>query len=455
MKGVAGAALAVGLTFAAVAPIPALSEDVTPRVSPDRIDDVPSTRADPFPAFDNFAWRAFVALNWPALTGAADRGEPDRAKSLADPGPRVWETFKARWEVFLPGADRRAGEPSAWTSFAGPNPCGLGFDNRVKTLASFISYADFNQASFAPGRFVGPLVAQNRTYVRYEVRINKAEFDSIVDHRWYERARAPTPQAPAHLDVDSIAVKAAWRIVTDADGPSVRSRYYVVSGAQVVDVAKSLAAGRPVCALRDIALVGLHIAVKTKYRPQGLWSSFEQVDDVPPIGAGEAREPDAKDAGVGYAFSDGIARTGETDIVAPQPLGPDNPPRLDPPPTQVARKHPIDAETMSMNRAYWALPEIRGTVWAHNMLVAAQWPTVTQPPAPDNDGRYFPGLRVEPGTPAEPYQVAAQDGEPDKNLVNVTMETYAQDRPSSCMACHHTVANSLGRDFSAILNDAR
>ena len=144
-------------------------------------------------------------------------------------------------------------------------------------------------------------------------------------------------------------------------------------------------------------------------------------DDVPPIGAGEAREPDAKDAGVGYAFSDGIDRTGETDIVAPQPLGPDNPPRLDPPPTQVARKHP----------------------------------TVTQPPAPDNDGRYFPGLRVEPGTPAEPYQVAAQDGEPDKNLVNVTMETYAQDRPSSCMACHHTVANSLGRDFSAILNDAR
>ena len=29
-----------------------------------------------------------------------------------------------------------------------------------------------------------------------------------------------------------------------------------------------------------------------------------------------------------------------------------------------------------MNRAYWALPGIKGTVWEHYMLVASQWPTV-------------------------------------------------------------------------------
>src|SRR5664279_1038917 len=76
----------------------AVAEDAAPVVSPDRIEDVPSTRVDPFPDFDNFGWRAFLALNWPSLTDPAHRGVPDRAETLGDPGPRVWETFKARYE---------------------------------------------------------------------------------------------------------------------------------------------------------------------------------------------------------------------------------------------------------------------------------------------------------------------------------------------------------------------
>ena len=49
--------------------------------------------------------------------------------------------------------------------------------------------------------------------MRYEVRINEAEFELIVGHRWFERDLAPTPAAPAHFEVGSIAVKAAWRIL--------------------------------------------------------------------------------------------------------------------------------------------------------------------------------------------------------------------------------------------------
>src|SRR5205807_9195731 len=50
-------------------------------VSPDRIEDVPLLRPDHdnFPELDNFAWRAFVALNWPSLTDRGHRGVPDRA----------------------------------------------------------------------------------------------------------------------------------------------------------------------------------------------------------------------------------------------------------------------------------------------------------------------------------------------------------------------------------------
>jgi hypothetical protein len=433
----------------------AVAEDVTPRVLPDRMEDVPATRPDPFPAFDSFAWRAFVAFNWPALTDAAHRGEPDRAKSLGDAGQRVWETFKSRFEVFRRGLDEQALAPAPWATYAGRTPCGGLVDKQTKTLASLEPFADFNQASFIPGKFLGPLVSQNRTYTRYEVRFNEAEFNSIVDHGWYRRDALPTAEEPGRFNVGSTAVKAAWRILTDVDTPATRRRYYVVPNAQVVDVATTLAKGRIACVRRDIALVGLHIVVKTQYRPQGIWSSFEHIDNVPPVGSGDAREPDARDSNAPYSYND--PAKSQSDI-APlnsalaQSVGRQNPPGIRPEPTQVIRKHPINPETMAINRAYWALPEIRGTVWANYMLVATQWPTVTQPPTPDNDGRYFPGLRIDPSTPAEPYQAEGASG--DQNLANTTMETYSQDSPASCMACHHAVSNAFGRDFVGILTDA-
>ncbi|MBV9289370.1 MAG: hypothetical protein JO288_16415, partial [Hyphomicrobiales bacterium] len=48
-------AASAALAFAALLPAGALAGDAAPLVSPDRIEDVPSTKADPFPAFDNFA----------------------------------------------------------------------------------------------------------------------------------------------------------------------------------------------------------------------------------------------------------------------------------------------------------------------------------------------------------------------------------------------------------------
>ena len=110
----------------------------------------PVDQTGPFPAFDNFAWRAFVALAWPALTDTAHRGEPDRTKTLADPGPRVWETFKSRYEVFQRGPDGRALTPAKWASYDGVNPCGADADNRIKTLASFSPFADFNRRASRP-----------------------------------------------------------------------------------------------------------------------------------------------------------------------------------------------------------------------------------------------------------------------------------------------------------------
>ena len=167
-------------------------------------------------------------------------------------------------------------------------------DNTTKTLALFVPYAEFNQPGFAPGEFVNPLVARIHTYTRYEIRLNWPEDQAIAASGWSVGRNLPDAAHPADLPIGSIAVKASWRILTDADTPAVRARYYVVRDANVVDVAKSLAAGKIACSKSDIALVGMHVMVKTRYRPQWLWSTFEHVDNVPPAGEGEAREPDAR-----------------------------------------------------------------------------------------------------------------------------------------------------------------
>ena len=129
-----------------------------------------------------------------------------------------------------------------------------------------------------------------------------------------------------------------------------------------------------------------------------------------------------------------------------------NPPKIDPQPMQVVRRHPIHASTMTVNRAYWSLSGIKGTVWEHYMLVASQWPTVTRPADPQNDGAYFPGLTLPPDAPHESYQTADA---PKENLVNTAIETYMQDPPSSCMSCHQAVSNALGRDFIGMLGSFR
>jgi hypothetical protein len=383
-----------------------------PQVSPDPIADVPPTTGDPFPFFDNYSWRSFIALNWPAQAGAANRGSPDRARAFGDAaGPRVWMTWKSRFEIFQPGG----AEPAPWDSYAGQNPCGAGAKNDVVTLSSFSAFSDFNQAIRDLKEVGNPLVAQNKTYVRYEVRVNRPEFKSIFDNGWYLAGNLPKPDRTVPFNMGSIEIKAAWRILNGRDTPAVRSRYYVVPAAQVFDVAANK------CMPHDIALVGFHIVAKTPNRPQWIWSTFEHVDNVP----GTTTEPKPP-AGIPLSFNDPAKPQALDPSSRPDPISATNPPLADPKPTQVIRKQQILEQTMKMNRDYWELPGIKGTVWQNYMLVMTQWPTKIAPEEPLNNGMPFP----------------------DKGsaLSNTTMETYFQFDRGNCMSCHQ-ISNAQGRDF--------
>src|SRR5262249_48210384 len=81
------------------------------------------------PFFDDFSWRIFVALNWPAVTGR--RGVPDKSKAFGDPSvsSTVWETWKASYEIIPPNAEQEP--PTPWDSFRSLLPFGIGHDWQV------------------------------------------------------------------------------------------------------------------------------------------------------------------------------------------------------------------------------------------------------------------------------------------------------------------------------------
>src|SRR5262249_31419296 len=90
----------------------------------------------------------------------------------------------------------------------------------------------------------------------------------------------------------SIMVKAAWRIKTDKDDAS---RYYATA-AQIYN------SQTKTCAPATVLLVGLHIAHKVDPFTEWVWSTFEQVDNVPPdsdISPKPAPPPN------GYSFNNG------------------------------------------------------------------------------------------------------------------------------------------------------
>src|ERR1700738_1950908 len=89
-------------------------------VMPSEVDAPVDPDVNAIAAFDDYSWRAFIALNWPAKMGV--RGVPDELKKigdLSDPGTKVvWGTWKADYEVFQRGGL----QPTEWSSFDGDTP---------------------------------------------------------------------------------------------------------------------------------------------------------------------------------------------------------------------------------------------------------------------------------------------------------------------------------------------
>ena len=195
---------------------------------PDGFKDVPVNY------FDDYSWRAFLAMVWPAAP--LRRGAPDTRKAVGGAGPRVFETFKSMWEVFHEDGSAPLPDFNAYDGAAN-NACKVRPQFGEIVLASFSGIDDIGQAG--AGELAGPLVAQNGRYVRYLTLYNQTAFDFIVRNRFYLRSnlpKVPSPRPPTpvmQFPDGAIALKAAW--VDMAGFPANQQRRYYTRIAIVCD----------------------------------------------------------------------------------------------------------------------------------------------------------------------------------------------------------------------------
>jgi hypothetical protein len=369
---------------------------------------------NPIAFFDDYSWQTFLALAWPALN--QHRGEPDTSQTLFATGPRVFETYKMLNEVFPKDT---SGIPAPWNEYDTANPCGQKLSFGQVSLADYSKFGDLAQAGFF-GAQLGPLPAQNKTYTRFLTSFNKTEFDKIVDEKLYLNSFLPreTSTDTVNFPNGSIDIKTAW---IDMEGVAHPERYYT-------DTALVLDAETGQCARKKVGLVGIHIVQKTASRPQWIWSSFEQVDNIPQDGA---QSP--------LAFHD----NGNTAMPARNPIR--FPPAFPVPAIfNVDRQKPVASSTQTTNGLYQKAIRDRNpqSVWQFYQLVMTQWPLQL-------DANPIPASQS--GTDAFTFPGSIDT---TSSFANLTMETFEQRVNTvvgfGCMNCHDATKQT---DFIWSLRD--
>ena len=382
------------------------------------------------PAFDRFSWQTFIALCWPATEGQRgiplNPNDPNTFLNMTNSTPVVWTSYKNQWDLFGQGSQT----PSPWNSWTDSiNICG----NSEPVKHVFGSA----KSAMLPGEgnesLSVPLIDQHKNYALFEIRYNELQYNFILNNglylnknlQKYQNSHGGAVNMPVSTATSqgSILVKAAWKQLTDQDDTS---RYYVINELVYNPVTQS-------CSKQRMGLVGLHIAQKVDFFPQWVWSSFEQVDNVP--GAPNAKAP--------YSFNNAspAPATGNHGF-ANKPNGSAlNPNQATRVPVQVVRLNEIPAtpsgnSTVDINKVYQAAV---GKTWMrYYQLVITQWPS--------NPGQF------KQITQNGIYPQDCGSAFPVNNCVNTTMETYFQSRNdaagaggNSCMSCHYTAPNT---DFS-------
>ena len=203
----------------------------------------------------DYAWRSFIALNWPARRplGGENRGLPDVSEGTY-PGsakPLVWETWPYTGEVFLPSGNwkqtpgfkgttdypmwrelpvkpsfpvtNQSGKITSYQS-PPPPPCASRAEKEGALLLQAINQPG-ESIKHGP---VGPLYDQNGYSVRYQVGLNRSYFEYVRAEQYYEAEKQAPPPGFVALPPDEpgkpgmIEYKSAWKVLDEQERKSGR-----------------------------------------------------------------------------------------------------------------------------------------------------------------------------------------------------------------------------------------
>src|SRR5579862_1950369 len=249
---------------------------------------------------DNLAWQLFIALNWPA--DPAEPGYPDRSRNLGAKDSSGMQHAEAVWLDY----------PTLNALFGVPSPCdGPTLTMSSKVSENFLSKPHNLGATNGLGDTVeaggGTLVDQNGNVVYFDIRVNRTEWEFIVNQndywktgtslsaiqpnvtRNYDDPPGQTPgEFPAALigsgnqpgDIGASEIKSAWRQLTDDE--IAAGNYYT----RVFNLFDPGAAPDKQCTPHTMGLVGLHILYMPALfgNPEWVWATFEHRLNTPTAG---------------------------------------------------------------------------------------------------------------------------------------------------------------------------
>jgi hypothetical protein len=394
---------------------------------------------------DTFSWRTFIAMNWPANVNTCSPDTSPGNSILTGKGPVVWETFLSADQIFVKSPQ----VPAKW--------CSGSFEHvpqKVMELAKATGvYRFLHRTSKSPSALEQasgqPLVDQNGRFVRYEVRVNKDEYNYIMAKSLWSRAGQnrfpkdsvisfPAGPIPQYGSIGAMEFKAAWKIMGPGDDPS---RFYTIKAIVYNDDNLDPSPGQnPV----TLGLVGLHIAHKTASQRFWVWSTFEQVDNL--------------------TTSFHNAKCDSCPTNQPPSGGPnykelDNNGNPIHKPTQVTRVNRVDSSSVGdlfvdgINKHFRSL--LKASVWGNYQLVSTQW-LLNEDIFPQFLANTVQETYLQGPNPPSYGDVTIFEGE--QYFQSNKYHPFANGISSSCMGCHYTATGAVPKlktDFSFLLGEAK
>ena len=231
--------------------------------------------------FNEYSWQAFVAIQWPRDTAG------NALPNFTDDGTSTWLGWKEAFQVYRADGQK----PACWG--CPRDASGLGIhgdllndtDSRIVLSSKTPTHTgNFNIADETDQAFAGELYDQNGNLVVYEVLMNEAEFDYVLQNSLYNingqinyskknDTLANFPKGDyANGTIGATEIKFAWKVLEDTD---IKERYYRDKG--YIEVVKD---GKTTLVLKDLGMIGMHISQKTPTGSQWVWSTFEHIDNL-------------------------------------------------------------------------------------------------------------------------------------------------------------------------------